>query len=370
MCVYLWTVAAACDIRRSYDSERTTVSSGSPTPPDGVEPTGAGASDDISSNAAPDPTGTAGTPESGAPGADPNIANADGAAGAESAEGAAAENATATRTGGAHYAPSHAASGSTEAKNPWMWIAIGAVVVAIIGGVIWFMSSSNKTPEPTPSPTVTAISVPSVVGFTVEKATESLQSAGLVVGAITTKPSDKETGLILEQNPTSGTQVTEGTTVTLVVAGDANPKVPDIVGMNQTDAVNALIAAGLSQGTINKKNSPEAPGTVLAQDPPAGQGVKKGTAVNFTVATGTLAVPDVTGKSEAEATAALRNAGLDVTTQTREVSEGPIGVVIEQSPKAGEQVSTGTSIVITISAAKPSPTPTPKPEPSPSPTQS
>jgi len=251
-----------------------------------------------------------------------------------------------------------------------MWIAIGAVVVAILGGIAWIVTGASKTPDPAPVPTQTTVSVPSVQGFTLEKATESLQGAGLVVGEITRKPSDQPNDTVLEQNPTSGTQVAQGATVNLVVAGDANPKVPDLVGMSQTDAVNALIAAGLAQGEVTQKDSPETAGTVLTQDPAAGTGVKKGSKINFSVATGTVAVPDVSGKSEAEATAELRNAGLDATVQTREVSTGPIGVVIEQAPKAGEKVKTGTSIVITISAAKPSPEPTNTPTSSPSPTQS
>ena len=252
--------------------------------------------------------------------------------------------------------------------SPLVWI-IGALAAAVvlIGGFIFFGSSSGDDSNNTPPPPA-AVAVPSVLGFTIEEGTKSIEGSGLIVGEIVEMPSDQPNGTILEQNPTSGTQVVQGSPVDLVVAGTAMPIVPDVESLKQQEAVNALIAAGLTEGKVKKVNSPEPAGEVLAQFPKAGTTVEPGSAVNLTISNGKTGVPDVVGMSQAEAEANLANAGFKYVVQEIEAQD-KVGLVVQMNPKAGAKAKVGATVTITVvKAAAPIPTPTPTPTPKPTPT--
>ena len=64
----------------------------------------------------------------------------------------------------------------------------------------------------------------------------------------------------------------------------------------------------------------------------------------------TVAVPDVTGMTQAEAQAALLQAGLMVGTVTEQASIEPAGEVIAQNPPAGTSVAPASPVALTVSA--------------------
>lgn len=76
-----------------------------------------------------------------------------------------------------------------------------------------------------------------------------------------------------------------------------------------------LEAAGFKLGTVSEEASEEEKGTVLSQDPDAGEEVEKGTAINVVVSDGSKAkatVPYLVGKSINDAQSALSKAGLSL----------------------------------------------------------
>lgn len=76
-----------------------------------------------------------------------------------------------------------------------------------------------------------------------------------------------------------------------------------------------LEAAGFKLGTVSEEASEEEKGTVLSQDPNAGEEVEKGTAINVVVSDGSKAkatVPYLVGKSINDAQSALSKAGLSL----------------------------------------------------------
>ena len=77
-----------------------------------------------------------------------------------------------------------------------------------------------------------AVAVPNVVGQTQAAATTAIQSAGLVVGTVTTAASSTvASGNVISESPTAGTQVNAGSAVNLVVStGVAQVAVPNVVG--------------------------------------------------------------------------------------------------------------------------------------------
>lgn len=248
---------------------------------------------------------------------------------------------------------------TSSSVSPWLWAAVGVLALAVVGGLIFLLGGSRTTPAP--EPTATTVAVPSVVGFTVPEATEALQAAGLIVGDIEERPSDQPKGVVLEQTPRSGEVVTKNMRVNLIIAGEPEPVIPDIVGLSQPDATNALLEAGFRVGKIETEDSGKPAGTVVSQNPVAGNTAPKDTEISIVLSTGIISVPPAVGFSEAEATALLQDAGFQVRVQTQESTQ--VGVVLSQSPEAGAKLEVGKTVVITV-GVKPAPSPSPTPSPS------
>lgn len=238
--------------------------------------------------------------------------------------------------------------------SPVLIIILAILGVALIGfGAYTFLGkSSEPTPAPAPTPTQTTPAppamkpVPSVIGFTIQEATKNIEGNGFVVGEVTEQPSDIQPGTVTAQDPASGIEAPAGAIINLVVATAQTPGIPDVEGMNKTDATNTLIGAGFEIGKVTEKNSSKAKGTVLDQSPDAGKKAKPGTKVSLTVSTGKIKVPDVIGYKEQKATATLENAGFKVKVQ--DAKKGKVGTVTYQSPKPGAMKEKGTVIVISV----------------------
>ena len=103
-------------------------------------------------------------------------------------------------------------------------------------------------------------------------------------------------GQVIGTSPAAGTQLSTLQPVTLLVSRGANTVlVPNVVGLNDQQALAALSNAGLS-GTEVQKDSTEPQGKVLSQSPGAGKRVGRGTQVTIFASTGAITVPDVTGQ--------------------------------------------------------------------------
>jgi len=135
---------------------------------------------------------------------------------------------------------------------------------------------------------VQQVTVPDgLVNTTQANATAILQSAGLT--AITTpKPSSAQKGIVLSTNPTSGTRVNQGSTVTLTVSGGpANAVVPSLIGLSQAVAGQTLASAGLIVGNVTSVPSTQfQPGFVVSSNPGTGASVPPGTSVDIAVSSG------------------------------------------------------------------------------------
>jgi len=131
--------------------------------------------------------------------------------------------------------------------------------------------------------------------------------------------------------------------------------VPNVVGMQESEARAALAHAGLAVGAVISQNSDTVPeGRVISQSPPAGAALGEGAAVDLVVSLGAepvlATVPDVTGLEEAAAVAALHAAGL-VTGDVDEAYSGTVaaGLVISQNPAAGASVVEGSEVNLVLS---------------------
>jgi eukaryotic-like serine/threonine-protein kinase len=215
--------------------------------------------------------------------------------------------------------------------------------------------------------------VPTVVGLPRDEAESALRSAGFNSDVEQVFSTDVRRGVVIESTPPQGTTIERGTTVTLRVSrGPEQVEVPDVTGETEANARSALEGAGLRVGEISEEESQEAePGTVLEQSPGPGESVDEGGAVDLTVASEPepVAVPDVLDQPEADARAALENAGFEVRVRDEAVTdEAEDGMVLDQDPAADEPRPPGSRVTIVVGRfeaepAEPTTEPTTEPEP-------
>ena len=129
--------------------------------------------------------------------------------------------------------------------------------------------------------------------------------------------------------------------------------IPSVSGMNEEQATTRLRDAGFTVD-VRQQADPKAPrGTVIATNPASGSKIVKGSTVTLIVSSGKeiTEVPDLTGRNTEEAAKILESAGLELDRQVKEQPSDTVkeGAVIEQSPRAGNQVSKGTKVAITVS---------------------
>ena len=128
---------------------------------------------------------------------------------------------------------------------------------------------------------------------------------------------------------------------------------PDAYGLTQEAAAARLEAAGLEAEVDPEGAFSEtvAPGLVVEQDPDPGDRVRDGGEVLLVLSRGPdrRAVPEVVGRPEAEARAALQAAGLAVGGVTQDFSEVAVGSVVRTDPAVGARLKPGTSVALVVS---------------------
>jgi eukaryotic-like serine/threonine-protein kinase len=129
-------------------------------------------------------------------------------------------------------------------------------------------------------------------------------------------------------------------------------KVPDIVGKNETDAVNLLESQDLEPviaDTTYDENFPE--GSIIFQRPRAGETVKEGRRVYLFVSGGEpiVHVPLLTGKSVRDAKFSLERLGLKLGNIDQEPSDYPKDMIYDQQYAEGTPIKKGESVNVTVS---------------------
>jgi serine/threonine-protein kinase len=230
--------------------------------------------------------------------------------------------------------------------RPWWWYAIGALVLALVGVLLYLILSGVLATEQRDVPRVTgkqlveARAIMERAGFEVQ--TERVQSS---------QPFDQ----VVDQDPNGGEEADEGSTVTLEVSGGpGDVLVPPVERLTEVQAVRELHKAGLEVTTDPEFSEKVKKGFAIRTVPPEGTEVTKGTRVRLLVSQGPeqVTVPDVTGLTRESAEARLRDEGLEVSADEQE-SDEPEGDVISQSPAGGTTVTRGETVTIVVSTGRP-----------------
>lgn len=183
--------------------------------------------------------------------------------------------------------------------------------------------------------------LPDLRGLPLDEAKQTITARRLVVGVVTEQHAPDPPGRVLDQDPKPG-RVRRGTPVNLVVSkGPEMVEVPDVTRRSFDEALAILRARGLDAEREDVFDDAAA-GTVIRQSPNPGESVEKGSRVHLVVSKGPqpFAMPDVKGKSCADAKSQLESMGLVVVVRSQ---SGGCGAnrVLDQDPLPGATVRKG-----------------------------
>ncbi len=224
-----------------------------------------------------------------------------------------------------------------------------AGVLVLVGAILigkWAFSGTGGTGDDT-------FPAPNFVNRTQEDARDWAANVDLKVTITKKACENTPEGRVCAQIPKAKTRVSKNDTITLTVSTGA-PKVavPNVID-DPLEEARAKLEADDYQFKVEteKKESSQEPGTVLDQDPKAGEEVEKGSTITLTIAEEKkqTTVPDVTGKTCDEARAQMEaNNLVGACTDVETDDDSLVGKVITTAPSANSQADPGSQVAIQI----------------------
>jgi eukaryotic-like serine/threonine-protein kinase len=128
--------------------------------------------------------------------------------------------------------------------------------------------------------------------------------------------------------------------------------VPLVENQPFAQAEATLTDEGFEVERVNEASATVPPDTVISQDPKPPDQAEEGSTVTLTVSSGPepVTVPDVTNKSEADASAELGAAGFQVNVVPQESDSVEEGLVISQDPPGNSDAAPGSPVTINVSS--------------------
>ena len=224
-------------------------------------------------------------------------------------------------------------------------ILVCIAIFALAMGITIAVSNANRPKQ---------VQIPNLVGKTIEEVENLTKEANIKYEVIAEEFSaDQEAGKVIKQDPkyAANYKVLENSTVKITISkGVELTKVPKVAGEKKDTAITMLENAGLKYEIKEENNDKIEAGVVIKQEPEQDKEIAKDSVVTIYVSLGTnkVPVPDVLGKTEAEAKKAIEDLKLKVSVKTGEDTTKSNGVVIKQDIDSGTQIEEGSTITITV----------------------
>lgn len=228
-------------------------------------------------------------------------------------------------------------------------IAMGALVIIVLIGVVAGLIWGSRFLQ--------EIETPDLIGKSYSEGQTVLQEKGLsLVIEREMFSNDKPEGTILDQNPKAGEKIRPGEKVKVTISkGNKTLEVPDVKGKTIDNARKTLTDCGFTNIKIEQIfNDARPAGIVLSQEPAPENMVSPSSIIFLRVSKGPekQRIPDLTGKSEAEAQKLLSRMGLRLIVDATEPSaQIPAGNIIRQKPAAGTEVIKDSVVKVVVSKA-------------------
>lgn len=195
------------------------------------------------------------------------------------------------------------------------------------------------------------VPVPNLDGLFEAQAMATLAAAGFAGNPNIVVTPNHPPFRVYQQAPAAGLPWPVGATVAFKVAKPPVllKVVPALLGLTKAQAVAAVVAAGLQPNAIEQFAVGKPIGKVYDQAHAPGTQLPPGTVVSFKVAKALLViVPNVVGKTTAQAVAILQAANLNPDVKVVFAPGQPMGKVFDQNPNAGAAVGPNTTIEIRV----------------------
>lgn len=224
-------------------------------------------------------------------------------------------------------------------------VSLVLAALVLVGVAFYLLTRENQVEQ---------ITVPdNLVGMSQAEAEAALEEVGLVpeIGDEVASE-DVEIGLVAQTDPSGGTRVDTGSTVTIhLSSGSPTVDVPNLTGMTAQNAQSTLEGLGLVYAEGDPIASDEVDeGRVVSYNPSSGT-IPVGSTVTVRLSSGpdTVSVPSVLGLSQSDACSRIENAGLTCQVGSSITSDSydtdTVGAV---SPGVGETVEAGSTVTIQI----------------------
>jgi serine/threonine-protein kinase len=176
-----------------------------------------------------------------------------------------------------------------EPISVWAWVAgfLALFLVTLIGLTIFLLLNRN-------SPSVGVVYAPDLVHLSMTEAQAQADGLGLkIVPTYKANDTNEDDNTVVEQDPAPGSALRRGDTIYVTVVGGApQGTVPNIVGLTEADARNALTSAGLTPGDRADAYDASVPeGSVISCNPYEGVALPKGSKVDYVVSKGPEPTP-------------------------------------------------------------------------------
>lgn len=239
--------------------------------------------------------------------------------------------------------PQRPTKDSHRIHTSWVFTGALATISLVLLGTWWF----------TQGPMVMA-KIPNLSGLTFEQASVRLADEGFAVEQRFAFDDEIEKDNVISSDPSFGTKAKKNSSVTVLTSrGIETFTLPqDLVGKNSTDAVTQLLNTGFTNlKEIKEYNTTIAAGQVISVSPEAGKPLPHNEVITLHISNGPepITVPNVVGKSEADALQTLGD--LELSLKTTEAFSETVtkGEIISQDPKAGSSGLRGQELRVEIS---------------------
>jgi serine/threonine-protein kinase len=245
----------------------------------------------------------------------------------------------------------YAEEGEEEGRRSSGLFLAGLILLLILlAGTLYLLSQQFAGDDETDVPQV---EVPNVVGQPIEDAERILEARNLEVEVTREANDEAEEGIVFAQDPERGERVDEGSTVELKVSAGAEAvRVPDVIGSQLDQARQLLTAQGFTVAVDEVADEDAPVGEVVDQEPGPDQEAPRGSEVQLFVSSGPAPreVPDVVGRSIAEASNLLGQAGFAVEQTSEPSNTVDEGDVIRTNPAAGSTQPKGATVTVVVSS--------------------
>lgn len=248
--------------------------------------------------------------------------------------------------------------GFDDRRSHRWWIAAVAMLAVFAGGFALTRSGAVDSVFEPPIPEPITFPAGTYVGRDIEEVTVEIEANGWSVERSVIRADDSVPGEVLTQTPAAGTQLEEADAVIVLVVSEGQllRDVPIVVGMTLAESEAALAVESLRIGSVERSFDEDvAEGLVISSSGDPAVQLETGQRVDLVISAGPepRIVPNLAGRTRAEAEAALTELGLVAVIAEAYSDTVALGQVISNDPVEAATIDRGGAVTITVSLGLP-----------------